>query len=184
MLVWSRFLPQQGGDTSWNARISRAAQSMPLSDQPTRAKSARHMFPMKPSASGIFIDTSSMWKPVSFAGNVTAMVLACRLARDAPHAVDVRDRSRGSSSPPTRNVFSNGAVPKRLELGRGRPSHQSPIKHPAEPCFVGKSLRIIQNLSRRSSDRHALPHAISLAVLSVRNDTNDAPRRMPSFVHS
>jgi hypothetical protein len=184
MQVWSSFLPQQDGDTSWNARILRAAQSIPLSDQPTRAKSARDMFSTKPSASGIFIDTSSTWKLVSSAGNVTAMVLASRLARDAPHAVDVKDRSRGSSSPPTRNAFFNRAVPKRLEVRRVGPSHQSPIKHSAEPCFVGKSLRITRNLSRRSGDRHALPHAISLAVLSVRNETNDAPRRMPSFVHS
>jgi hypothetical protein len=143
MRVWSSLLPQQDGDTSWNARILRAAQSMPLSDQPTRAKSARDMFPTKPSASGIFIDTSSMWKRVSFAGNVTAMVSAFRLARDAPHAVDIKDRSRGSSSPPTRNVFFNLAVPKRLEVKRVRPCQQSQIKHPAEPCFVGKSLRII-----------------------------------------
>jgi hypothetical protein len=130
MRVWSSLLPQQDGDTSWNARILRAAQSMPLSDQPTRAKSARDMFPTKPSASGIFTDTSSMRKPVSFAGNVTAMVLSPRLAGDAPHAVDARDRSRGSSSPPIRNVFFNRAVPKRLELGRGRPLRTGP-PHPA-----------------------------------------------------
>jgi len=177
MRVWSRLLPQQGGNISWNARILRAARSMPLSDQPTRAKSARDMFPTKPSASVIFIDTSSMWKPLSFAGNVTAMVSASRLARDAPHAVDVRDLSRGSSSPPTRSVFSNRAILKRREV-RACPSWTAEIE-------VGRVPPRPSDLAgRRCSDGHALPHSIPLAVLSVCNDTNDAPRRMPSFVHS
>jgi hypothetical protein len=38
-------------------------------------------------------------------------------------------------------------------------------------------------LTRMGAGR-VLPHSISLADLAVRNDKNDAPRKMASFVHS
>jgi len=75
------------------------------------------MHPTKPSASGIFIDTSSMWKRANFAGNVTATVLASRPACDAPPATDVRDRLPGLNFLPSRDDFFSRAIPRPLEVG-------------------------------------------------------------------
>ena len=74
------------------------------------------MFPTKPSSSGIFIGTSSMWRPANFAGNVTARVRACRPACDAPPATGVRDRLPELNFLPSRDDFFNRAIPKLLEV--------------------------------------------------------------------
>lgn len=101
-----------------NARTSKAVLSMPQSGQPTLARSVRAMFSTRPSASRIFIDTLSMWKPANFAGNVTATGRARRPACDAPLATDVRDRLPGSNFLPSQGDFFSRAIPRLLKVGR------------------------------------------------------------------
>jgi len=54
MVVWTGFQLQPGGDTSSNAKISRAAQSLLSWDRPTLERSAKDAHPMKQTTSGIF----------------------------------------------------------------------------------------------------------------------------------
>jgi hypothetical protein len=86
---------------------------MASSDPPRLEKSAKAMFPTRPSISGIFIDMSSMWKLASFAASVTEMESAYRPACYAQHVMGTRGRLLGSNSLPNRDGFFNRAV---LEL--------------------------------------------------------------------